>query len=324
MTCFRPQYAVQHYSRSEGKFLQPRIKYPVRTGDDGARQFARQSLQWPYQDSKEINLPCGVCFGCRMDNSRMWSLRMMHEAKFSSSSYFVTLTYRPEALPLYGNLNYDHLEKFWKKARHEFAFDGTKLGYFACGEYGDKSLRPHYHFAGFDWNITDLRLFKETDHGPYFLSDHLADVWGHGNVIVAQLDWMTAAYCARYVTKKMRGKNLRFLPDECADPVTGEVPSFKVERAFQSQGIGLRWYEANADEVWNLDGCLYNNQYMVTPPRYYFKQLEKHDPERAAIVKLKRIAEHPFEFIDIEKDRELLYQMEARRLQLATLKRELI
>lgn len=325
MTCYRPQYAIQNFCSKEQKFLQPKIQYPV-TFDDydssKARHFRRHQATI-YPKYKELNLPCGVCFGCRMDNSRMWSLRLMHEGKFSSSSYFVTLTYRPEDMPLYGDLNYEHLELFWKKARHRFQGD-VPFRYFACGEYGDKTLRPHYHFAAFDFNLTDLRLFKNTDHGPYFLSDELADCWEHGHVIVAQLDWMTAAYIARYVTKKMRGKNVRFYPDECADPETGEIPSFCVERAFQSKGLGLRWYEAHKDEVWNLDGCLYANKYMVSPPRYYFKQLEKADPDKALAIKQKRLVEHPFEYIDPEKDRELLYQMEARRLQMSVLKRELI
>jgi len=322
MTCYRPQYAVLNFCSKEQKFKKPKIIYPSSVADSGERYFLRHRPT-THPVYKEVNLPCGVCFGCRMDNSRMWSLRMMHQAKFSSSSYFVTLTYSPEHMPLHGDLNYDHLQDFWKKARHSFQ-GSEQLRYFACGEYGDQSLRPHYHFAGFDWNIKDLRLFKNTDHGSYFLSDDLASCWGFGHVIVAPLEYQSAAYVARYVTKKMRGKNLRFLADEYADPVTGEVPSYKVERAFQSQGLGLKWYQANQQEVWDLDGCLYDNKYMVSPPRYYFKQLEKADPEKAAAIKHKRLTEHPFEYIDPARDRELLYQMEARRLQMSVLKRELI
>lgn len=327
MTCYRPQPAALYRKplSEGGGFYQPQIIYPVSVDANGARNFSYSThryLDLPFDS--HTNLPCGVCFGCRIDNARNWSLRMMHEARYSTSSFFVTLTYDPDHLPLYGDLNYYHLSKFWKDSRHIFQEKGRSFRYFACGEYGDKTLRPHYHFAGFDWKIDDLKFFKKTATGNYFLSDRLRSVWGRGHVIVAPLEYQSAAYIARYVTKKMHGGNVRYLPDESADPETGEIFPYTIQRSFQSKGLGLKWYNDHFDEVWNLDGCLYNNSYMILPPRYYFKQLEKSDPDRAARIKENRNSDHPYMMIDTKRDSELLYQMEARRLQMSVLKRELI
>ena len=41
-----------------------------------------------------IKLPCGQCFGCRLEHSRMWAMRCMNEKRVcNGDSSFVTLTY---------------------------------------------------------------------------------------------------------------------------------------------------------------------------------------------------------------------------------------
>lgn len=327
MTCYRPQPATQAYNFLTKSWSQPRLVYPSGRDSDGSRFFPPQlydfsDVRTKSPEHRYITLPCGLCFGCRMDNSRMWALRMMHEARYHEDNYFITLTYADDALPAGSDLDYRDLDLFWKKARHEFQTPARPFKYFACGEYGDRTLRPHYHFAGFDFKIDDLRPFKQTASGWYFLSERLREVWKHGHVIVAPLDWDCAAYISRYVTKKMHGATKRY--KDTFDPETGEVHAYTVERAFQSKGLGLPWYEANKDEVWNLDGCLFKGQYLVKPPRYYYKRLQDEDPEKAALIRERRIADRGVvSQIDNDRDKELLYSMEARRLQLQTLKRSL-
>lgn len=326
MPCYRPQPAQMGYNFLTKKWSKPLLTYPLYRSSDGARVFPR-----PYYDSSDIGsrspasryvtLPCGLCFGCRMDNARMWSLRMMHEARYHENNFFVTLTYDDASLPPDADLRYRDLRLFFVNARHHFQTAAKPFKYFACGEYGDKTLRPHYHFAGFDFKIDDLRPFKQTASGWYFLSESLRSIWKHGHVIVAPLQWDCAAYIARYVTKKMHGSNLR--DKGTFDPDTGELDLYTIERAFQSKGLGLPFYEDHHDEIWDLDACLFKGQYLVKPPRYYFKQLEKSDPVKASLIKEKRMADKPLVVIDETRDKELLYEMEARRLQMQTLKRSL-
>lgn len=331
MPCYRPQPATQAYNslRVSGKAIgwnKPKLVYPTHRDSDGSRSFPPvlgdfSSISSRSPEHRYITLPCGKCFGCRSDNARMWSLRMMHEARYHSTNYFVTLTYADGSLPPGADLDYRDLRLFMVNARHYFQTPECPFKYFACGEYGDKTLRPHYHFAGFDWKFDDLRPFKQTQSGWYYLSESLREVWRHGHVIVAPLEWDCAAYIARYVTKKMHGPAVR--TKNTFDPETGELDKYTIERAFQSKGLGLPWYTDNQDEVWNLDAVLFKNKYLVKPPRYYFKQLEKSDPDRALAIKEARRDGNPLTIIDQERDRELLYEMEARRLQMQTLKRSL-
>lgn len=322
MTCYRPQPATMGYDFLLKKWRQPRILYPVDRDASGAREYLRplgsfSSVSRKAEAHRYLHLPCGLCFGCRCDNARSWSLRMMHEARYHDACYFITLTYSPESMPVDGDLRYSDLQDFFKRARHLFQLPDKSFKYFACGEYGDKTLRPHYHFAAFDFHIPDLRPFKQVAGGWYFLSDALRDCWKHGHVVVAPLSWQSAAYIARYVTKKMHGSNRR--DKGTFNPDTGELDLYAQQRAFQSKGLGLPFYLEHFSEIWDLDGCLYNGKYMVKPPRYYMKQLEKTDPDRALSIKLNRLENHEVSFLDRERDSELLYQMEAKRLHMQTI-----
>lgn len=41
----------------------------------------------------EIKLPCGQCIGCRLERSRQWAMRCVHEASLYEKNCFITLTY---------------------------------------------------------------------------------------------------------------------------------------------------------------------------------------------------------------------------------------
>ena len=52
----------------------------------------------------KLTLPCGNCIGCRLERSRQWAVRCMHEASLYEDNCFLTLTYSPEFLPSDGSL----------------------------------------------------------------------------------------------------------------------------------------------------------------------------------------------------------------------------
>lgn len=69
----------------------------------------------------EMKVPCGQCFGCRLDRSRIWAMRCMHEASLYDENCFVTLTYSPACLPAGGSVVVEDYQKFMKRLRKAIA-----------------------------------------------------------------------------------------------------------------------------------------------------------------------------------------------------------
>ena len=72
-----------------------------------------------YEDMP-VELPCGQCMGCRLEHSRQWAIRMMHEASQYENNCFITLTYDNEHLPPDGSLQLSHFQDFFKRFRKKF------------------------------------------------------------------------------------------------------------------------------------------------------------------------------------------------------------
>lgn len=73
------------------------------------------------QDARPINLPCGQCIGCRIDRSRAWAMRCVHQASMYPDNCFVTLTYAPEYLPYNGSLVHRDFQLFMKRLRKKYS-----------------------------------------------------------------------------------------------------------------------------------------------------------------------------------------------------------
>lgn len=101
-----------------------------------------------YLVNREMVVPCGSCAFCAATKRSDWSLRLAYEARKHYGSKFVTLTYANNNLTWKdGNpqLVKADLQKWFKRVRKA----GYKFRYFAVGEYGAKTLRPHYHIIVF-------------------------------------------------------------------------------------------------------------------------------------------------------------------------------
>lgn len=97
-----------------------------------------------------------------------------------------------------------------KKLRDRIA--PIKVRYFACGEYGGSTSRPHYHAIIFGWRPSDLKYFYTSGKDPLYLSRELERLWGHGFVTVGDLSLTSAKYVAKYLQK------LRPPPEGCDPP----------------------------------------------------------------------------------------------------------
>lgn len=98
-------------------------------------------------------VPCGKCILCREKKASEWSFRALCENQSSlTEPLFVTLTYDNEHKPHCG-IRKEDIQNFMKRLRRNL--DKLKIEhdirYFACGEYGKKTHRPHYHLIL--WNF---------------------------------------------------------------------------------------------------------------------------------------------------------------------------
>lgn len=151
---------------------------------------------------KEIPLPCGRCPPCIKRRVNGWVFRLLQEEKRSTSAYFITLTYDTDYVPItdngfmtlspkeypkkkdgtYGKTKTCDLTKFFKKLRK---LNKSKIVYYACGEYGGQTERPHYH--AIIYNVDNV--------------DAINTAWGLGNVHIGSVSGNSIGYTAGYINK---------------------------------------------------------------------------------------------------------------------------
>lgn len=167
---------------------------------------------------------CGQCLPCRINMRRIWSSRIMLEASLHGDTSFLTLTYDDDHLPKNSSLQPKDLQLFWKRLRKSL---DAPIRYYAVGEYGDQTQRPHYHAALFGFACSGKMQRLETGLRCYCQRCELIySTWQLGNVTVDELNDTTSAYIAGYVVKKMTSKDDHRL--------NGRYPEF----SRMSQGIG--------------------------------------------------------------------------------------
>lgn len=232
------------------------------------------NLWWP------IELPCGLCILCREEQARQWAVRIYHEATQHKENAFITLTYSNEHLPEYNSLAYTKdMQKFWKRLRHHYG----DLRYYAVGEYGDQSLRPHYHACVFGHAFMEERRILRKTPTMLWTSPALEEAWGLGHVSVGALTIQTARYTASYVTKKLRSKQQYVRIDE----KTGELIPLEQPRAYSSKGIAGDWLEQYGNQVYAHDHVVIEGR-PQKPPKYYDRWLEKRSPIALQMIKEQR------------------------------------
>lgn len=235
-----------------------------------------------------VTVPCGRCIGCRLERSRQWAVRCLYENQLHSESCFVTLTYDPVHLPPGGTLDKRHFQLFMKRLRK--AYPGRRIRYFHCGEYGSSLERPHYHAIIFGLDFEDRVLYKEERGVRIDISDSLARLWPFGFSTVGNVTFESAAYVARYVTKKVSGvaADRHY---ERVIPETGEVVSVLPEYVTMSlkPGIGAGWFNRFSSDVYPSDEVVVRGRVMK-PPKYFDRLLERSNPSLLEQLKLRRIS----------------------------------
>lgn len=203
----------------------------------------------------------------------------MHD--FSS---FVTLTYDDSNCPV--SLQYRDFQLFMKRLRKSF----PKARFYMCGEYGETTFRPHFHACLFGVFFRDRVIHSTAGPIPLYRSALLERIWPFGFSTVGDVTFESAAYCARYVMKKVTGSRA----DEHYQRVslsTGEIVSVTPEfcRMSLKPGIGATWLEKFSADVYGYDrDSVIVNGVRCKPPRYYDVKIKEANPELAEYLEFAR------------------------------------
>lgn len=238
-----------------------------------------------------IDIPCGQCIGCRLQRSADWACRCMLESKYHSFNYFFTLTYDDLFVPRSSYIDKDtgelcsintlykkDLQNFWKRLRKRVDY---KFKYYACGEYGTKTARPHYHAIVFGLEIPDLKLWKQSNSGfNLYTSEWINSIWKKGYVVIGDVTFESCAYVARYIMKKQTGEASSVYDDYNLEP---EFNCMSLKPA-----IGLEYFSDHYNDIYRNDEIILPEGRVVSPPRYFDKKYDLIDEEDMQNIKDKR------------------------------------
>lgn len=224
-----------------------------------------------------LSLPCAQCVGCRLERSRQWAIRCIHEASLHDDNCFITLTYNDDNLPPDNSLNYRHFQLFMKRLR--FCFPFQKIRFYMAGEYGEQFGRPHFHACIFGLNFDDKVLLRKSPSGSMlYRSSVLEELWTYGYSSIGDVTFESAAYVARYIMKKITGNNSA-THYEGVDTSTGEVitrtPEFN--KMSLKPGVGAGWYGLYKSDVYPHDYVVIKGK-KLKPPKYYDKLFKLDNP----------------------------------------------
>lgn len=241
-----------------------------------------------------IEVPCGRCIACRLNYAKDWATRCMLEAKQYQHNEFLTLTYDPEHLPMKKKIDYKtgeviineslvkkDLQDFWKRLRKKY----PGIRYFACGEYGEKKDRPHYHAIIFNFEVKDKEKLKGHFNSEYpkFTSKEILKIWGKGRISLDEVNYNTCEYVARYIMKKQKGRGAEDFYEE-----KNKVPEFTIMS--RKPGIARDFYESikgnyENQVIWNKTRA---GMRKAKTPRYFEKLYDLEFPEELKAIKEKK------------------------------------
>lgn len=212
-------------------------------------------------------VPCGQCMECRLKKSRETAIRCVHEASLHKHNCVITLTYDTDNLPPNGSIDPQHVVKFIKDLRAYDDYHNPNEGKFktyGCAEYGEKFGRPHYHIILFGKRFHDEKQI----YPGYYTSETLTQIWGRGQTQVMDLTFESAAYVARYITKKLTGPEIH--------KYNGKLPEQTV--CVTQKGLGKEWFNQWKHEIYNGDQVFRQKRTGQTipmqPPKYYDRRYE--------------------------------------------------
>lgn len=215
-----------------------------------------QCLKPIYISKVDMVVPCGRCAFCAATRRSDWATRLEYEAKRHVVKKFITLTYAN------AHLTWDHnrpqlvkedLQAWFKAVRKT----GAKIRYYAVGEYGSKTFRPHYHVLLFG-NVED---------------DVIRKCWKLGQVHIGTVTQASVNYCLGYMIsgKAWNMRHHRVAPFSLMSLRPGLGSNYVTEAM-------IRWHKSDRKNYVLVDGA---KRHL---PRYYkTKIFSKIDQVRIAV-----------------------------------------
>lgn len=281
MACYKPLRGIV-LGYNDGKKVVKVVPY------DSIEVFKNDGKKY---DS--FQLPCGHCVGCRSDQAKMWSNRLLMESLYHKDRcYFVTLTYDddhahwidytnprtgqyfPKEMKHQATLSKKDSQNFMKRLRKEFP--DQKIRFYCAGEYGGKTFRPHMHLIlfGLDIPVADFIPCGKSETGDqYFINRQFADIWQYGFHSIEPANEFTFKYVANYVTKKLGVHPNKWYEDQ------GLVAPFSLMS--RKPGIGAQ-YLIDHPEIMDNDSIVIGTErgkYEFAPPRYFKKSYQEVFPD---------------------------------------------
>lgn len=236
-----------------------------------------------------IPVGCGNCPYCTARRASEWAFRLMQEHKEAQKAYFVTLTYTNEALPRtprgFKTLSKEDLQNFFKRLRYYHNKKGVyyydqkigikekkKIKYYAVGEYGSQTKRPHYHAIIFNAHEQDIYNAWDKKYSEVLMCDVPI-----GSIHIGTVTYQSCSYVMKYMDKESK--------KPYGYPWDG-LPEFSV----QSKYLGHNYL---TDEMikWHKDD--YTRQYSVLPggykvplSRYYRDRIFTDENERKKMLEI--------------------------------------
>lgn len=204
---------------------------------------------------REAIVPCGKCPQCTARKTSAWSFRLMQEEKQSDSALFITLTYADAHLH-FSDKNLPQLSKrdvqlFIKRLRKLHPTQSKPLKYFAVGEYGDRTWRPHYHLLLFNCQVELIQT-----------------AWHLGQVHYGTISEASVGYTLKYISK----------PKKTNYQLRGRTQQFSL----MSKGLGKN-YLTPAMLAWHHNDletrayCTIHDGKKISMPRYYKDKIYNQD-----------------------------------------------
>lgn len=192
------------------------------------------------ENGGEMYVPCGKCYVCLAARRMQWQFRLECESIQWKNSVFVTLTMDDSHLH---DIRKSEIQNLFKSMRMR----GFRFRYYAIGEYGTHTHRPHYHAI----------IFTDDD-----VSEYIAGYWKNGFSYFGNVTPSSIGYVLHYHVrpKVVNGKSTFFL---C------------------SKGLGLDWFDLRKQKFVELksDFMVHNIFGSVSIlPRYYRKKFLSNKP----------------------------------------------
>lgn len=272
LACLNPStgWRLRGVNPSTGK------KYGLVSAD-----FARQ---YPPFMLEEVAFRCGKCINCLKYRGSVLMARCIAESRLHVDNAFITLTVSDENLEqVFPGSSLDHRpwQLFAKRLRKRVG--GSSIKFLMCGEYGENTLRPHYHAVVFgvpafvyeDSGVRradGLKACRIRRDNPVF-----ADCWPFGDVYCGRVEPASVAYVSGYSLKQyVLGRDDRWYKEH------GLAPEYV--KWSRRPGLGRDYFDKFdlvdecVDAPWSC-GVPLDDGRRLFPGRYYLDWLRLTSPE---------------------------------------------